>query len=163
MRKIAATAALALALVTLTAAPASAQRGSYGDAGCGLGSMIFGSTPGIVQVLAATTNGFLFSQTFGITFGTSNCGSNVVSQVGARNFIQTNRQALAKDIAKGDGETLANLSSLAGCSDPAAVGQRLQANYATIFPTAQTSDVEVSDRIVDLLGQDATLACDNLI
>src|SRR5215208_2357915 len=43
--------------------------GSYGLAGCGLGSMAFGKEPGFVQVLAATTNGFLWTQLFGITRG----------------------------------------------------------------------------------------------
>ena len=48
--------------------------GSYGDAGCGFGSMIFGNQAGFMQVFAATTNGTSGSQTFGITTGTLNCG-----------------------------------------------------------------------------------------
>ena len=36
---------------------AKAQPGNYGDAGCGLGSILFGAKPGFVQVFASTTNG----------------------------------------------------------------------------------------------------------
>ncbi len=63
-----------LALGALGALALSAHAAPYGEAGCGLGSMIFGDSPGFVQVLAATTNGCSGSQTFGITTGTSNCG-----------------------------------------------------------------------------------------
>ncbi|MFN7453535.1 MAG: DUF3015 family protein, partial [Pseudobdellovibrionaceae bacterium] len=45
---------------------------SYGDAGCGLGSVIFGNEKGFSQIFAATTNGTVGNQTFGISSGTSN-------------------------------------------------------------------------------------------
>ena len=51
-----------------------------GDAGCGLGSMIITKNTKVMQVLAATTNGTSGSQTFGITFGTSNCSANGLVQ-----------------------------------------------------------------------------------
>ena len=38
--------------------------GTYGLAGCGLGSMAFGDSPGAVQIFAATTNGLFGTQTF---------------------------------------------------------------------------------------------------
>ena len=42
----------------------SAFAAGYGTAGCGLGSMLFGNQKGMVQVLAATTNGISGNQTF---------------------------------------------------------------------------------------------------
>src|SRR6266545_2071443 len=78
-RIITALAFMSLAVLTTEArAQAPASTGfepSYGLAGCGLGSMLIGSKPGIVQIFAATTNGSFGTQTFGITSGTSNCGT----------------------------------------------------------------------------------------
>src|SRR4051812_6327755 len=45
----------------------------YGLAGCGLGSVVFGPKPGMVQVAAATTNNYIVPQTFAISSATSNC------------------------------------------------------------------------------------------
>lgn len=151
----------------LAASPASAQQvqvdtaGAYGDAGCGLGSMLFGAQPGLVQVLAATTNGFLGNQTFGITTGTSNCGTSGAI-VQAKAFVEGNRDALAKDIARGQGETLASLSRLAGCQSDAAVARTLQQNYAVIFPSAAVSDQNVSQSVLGVLKQNRGLSCNKL-
>ena len=44
------------------------------NCGCGLGTMLFDGADGLAQqVLAATTNGFLGTQTFGISSGTLDC------------------------------------------------------------------------------------------
>ncbi|RYZ63378.1 MAG: DUF3015 domain-containing protein, partial [Proteobacteria bacterium] len=58
-----------------SAAPKRSFSRKYGTAGCGLGNMILGKEN---QVFAATTNGTLGNQSFGITFGTLNCeGGNL--------------------------------------------------------------------------------------
>lgn len=138
-----------------------ATQGTYGDAGCGLGSMLFGSQPGIVQVLAATTNGTFGTQTFGITSGTSNCGA-AGAIVQAKQFVEGNRPAMAKDISRGQGETIRSLSSLAGCKDAGAVGRKLQQSYGRIFSSATVSDRQVGSSVVDVLKKDRTLACTKL-
>ncbi|MCX5790873.1 MAG: DUF3015 family protein, partial [Elusimicrobia bacterium] len=53
---------------------AGAMAAGYGSAGCGLGSLAFQGNDQ-TQILAATTNGTFGSQTFGLTFGTSNCSN----------------------------------------------------------------------------------------
>jgi hypothetical protein len=131
----------------------------FGTAGCGLGSVIFGDKPGIVQVLAATTNGTFGNQTFGITTGTSNCEDTRQSASAARAFVQANREAVSKDIARGSGETLGSLSELAGCSDEAAVGAALQRDFSTIFPSQDVSDIAVSDSVVRALQAHPELSC----
>ena len=141
------------------AAKKAAGGPAYGSAGCGLGSIFFGSKPGFVQVLAATTNGSSANQTFGITSGTSNCDTAPGGTASAKVFIVANRQALSKDIARGSGETISNLSGLAGCSNPTAVGTTLQKNFKTIFPQASVSDDAVSDSIISTLQNDKSLAC----
>lgn len=136
---------------------------AYGSAGCGLGSLLFEPSTGFTQVLAATTNGTSANQTFGITSGTSNCDSGPGSSASAKAFVQTNRSAMAKDIARGKGETISNLSALAGCRDSVAVGSKLQREFKTIFPNASVTDAQVSDKVVSVLKSEQSLSCSNLI
>ncbi len=89
--------------------------GTYGNAGCGLGSMVFTDESGFVQVLAATLNGATSTQTMGMTTGTSNCGPSVFAKEKIQQFIVSNNVALETDIARGEGETLDNLNQLLGC------------------------------------------------
>jgi hypothetical protein len=142
-------------------APAASGAVKYGSAGCGLGSIIFGPGTGFVQVLAATTNGSSANQTFGITSGTSNCDASAPT-TSAKNFVETNRVALAKDISRGKGQTITSLSALAGCADSKAVGAKLRKNFKVIFPTAKATDEAVSATVVDFLKSDETLSCSNL-
>jgi Protein of unknown function (DUF3015) len=135
----------------------------YGPAGCGLGSLIFEPNSGFTQIFAATTNGLFGSQTFGISSGTSNCADTAGGRASARAFVETNRTALAKDIARGQGETIESLSRLGGCNDAHAVGTSLQRNFDRVFPSATMSDSEVAGSVVDALRSDVTLACNSLI
>ncbi len=109
----------------------------YGVAGCGLGSIVFGAKPGIIQVVAATLNG-TGGQTFAITTGTSNCD---IPEMGhqAAVFIEVNRAILAKDASRGQGETVEGLASILNCSDATAFGQGLQSNFGTIFKKENNS------------------------
>lgn len=88
------------------------------DAGCGLGSMIIQKNSKLLQLFAATTNGSFGSQTFGITFGTSGCkASSIVSRDQAvDHFVAVNDSTLRSEIARGEGESLGTVASLAGCS-----------------------------------------------
>ena len=132
--------------------------GTYGTAGCGLGSMAFGNQKGFIQVLAATTNGLFGTQTFGITSGTSNCGEAAVGSNGTKTFIEGNRDQLAKDAARGTGETIETLTALAGCGDPKEVGVMLQSHFTDLFP-AQAANTQVSASVIDALRSDTSLAC----
>ena len=134
----------------------------YGTAGCGLGSLVFGNQKGIVQIFAATTNGLFGSQTFGITTGTSNCADTGGGLASIKSFTETNREALAKDMSRGQGETLKNLAVLAGCTDASAVGITLQKNFNSIIPNAATPSEQVSDAIVSTLRSQKALGCAKL-
>jgi hypothetical protein len=160
----------------LFAAPASAQTrkkaesqvdqtqqaikgtGTYGLAGCGLGSMAFGDSPGAVQIFAATTNGLFGTQTFGITTGTSNCGPGLFA-MGTKNFVEANREALAKDISRGEGDAIGALTVINRCGDSAKVGAALQRNFAGIFPSEAATNDDVTKVILDTLHGDAALGC----
>jgi hypothetical protein len=133
--------------------------GKYGPAGCGLGSMLFKPDSGFTQIFAATTNGTFGNQTFGISTGTSNCDTGPSGHASAKVFIEANREALSKEIAKGGGETIKSLSTLAGCQDPAAVGAVLQKNFTAIFPNASITNEAVSAQIMTTLRSEKSLAC----
>lgn len=150
-------ASLVAASALFAGATASAQ--AYGDAGCGLGSLLFGDQPGALQILAATTNGFLGNQTFGITTGTLNCGGLSGSLASVDNYIVTNRHAVATDAARGGGEAIESLSALAGCADASLVGTTLQSHFDFIFPDAGVSDSAVSTTIIEILQHEESLAC----
>ena len=142
--------------------PAAHGKSTYGLAGCGLGSMIFGDQKGAIQILAATTNGTFGSQTFGISSGTSNCVESGSSAQGARTFIEGNREALAKDAARGSGETITTLSAMAGCKDAKAVGATLQKRFAQLFPGEKTPVEQVSENVIKELRADSLLECRNV-
>jgi Protein of unknown function (DUF3015) len=166
-RIIAALATIVLAVLTTHEARAQNMNTSgfepaYGTAGCGLGSMLIGSKPGIIQIFASTTNGTLGTQTFGITSGTSNCADTSGATASTRNFVETNRAVVAKDIARGQGETIATLSSMAGCRDSAMVGSSLQKNFKRIFPDPAIADRQVASNVVSVLKSDQALSCRKL-
>jgi hypothetical protein len=116
----------------------------------------------MVQVLAATTNGTSGSQTFGITSGTSNCDPAFPGVASTRQFVETNRQAVAKDISRGSGETLQSISRLAGCRDAKAVGAVLQRDFRSIFPKASVNDAQVGESVVQSLKSHQELGCQQL-
>lgn len=132
--------------------------GKYGTAGCGLGAMAFGDQEGGIQILAATVNSLFGSQTFGITSGTSNCGPGLFAR-GTLDFVEGNREALAKDVARGEGDAIGALAIINRCADSRAVGAALQARFATIFPSEQATDAQVAEAIVEALHADPALGC----
>ena len=162
MKKILFSVLSSLVLIGAASATSTAHADGYGDAGCGLGAVLLGSDPGFMQVFAATTNGISGNQTFGITTGTLNCGGGGDALIQTAAFVETNREVLAKDIARGSGETIEALSSIAGCSDNKKVASKLQSEYSRIFPEANVTNVEVSGQVVSVLRKDQDLACSKL-
>jgi hypothetical protein len=128
-----------------------------------LGSIVFGDAKGIVQIFAATTNGLFGTQTFGITSGTSNCVDTSTGAHAAKVFVDVNREALAKDISRGGGETIATLTWITGCSDSKQVGAALQSNFKSIFPSETASTDAVTDAILSTLKEQKSLTCTKLM
>jgi hypothetical protein len=131
---------------------------NYGMAGCGLGSIVIDKNG--AQILAATTNGTAYNQVFGITFGTSNCIDSESEQVASRvdRFVTVNKVALAGDVARGEGETLASLSMMLNCSDSARFNSALQGRFGQIFPSYEVPANEVTDSIITTITTDSSLA-----
>src|SRR5690554_933458 len=87
------------------------------DVGCGLGTMLWAGQEGPVpKVLAATTNGILGNQTFGITSGTLGCSRDgvITSDAVAAAYTGSNIERLALDMSQGEGESLNVMAELLG-------------------------------------------------
>ncbi len=133
----------------------SGEGRGYGVAGCGLGSIVFGPKPGMIQIVAATLNG-TGVQTFGITTGTSNCDIPEMGQQAAV-FIEVNKEIVKKDAARGNGESLESLGQILGCTNSAKFGEMMQQNYESIF-NPENSTYESTRRILNAIKADSTMA-----
>ncbi len=143
--------------VALFAAPAAWAGNAKDNTGCGLGTMLFGDQADdsiVLQSLAVTTNGTSANQTFGITSGTSECEkpSKIASTERMNEYVLANLDNLAKDIARGGGETIDGLADLMGipAGDRAAFVGRLQAGFDRIFPNPDVDYAYVVDAIVEV-------------
>lgn len=139
----------------------SAMAANVGE--CGWGSKVFDGQSGIApQVLAVTTNGTFGNQTFGITSGTSGCTQDgtVTSSWKTAMFIDGNKNALARDSAAGQGETLDALAKLIGvdAQDKVAFNRLTQENFARIFPSSDVTAAEIQTSLRDVIAADAELS-----
>lgn len=146
-----------LSLLPLTSAMADQ------DIGCGLGSMVFEGKQGkVFKVLGATTNGTSGNQTFGITFGTLGCDGSgkITSSVKLALFIDGNMDNLARDIAKGEGETLATLAEVWGikAEDQAEFSLLTQENFAQVFTSENVTSQIVLENLNKLIANNTALA-----
>ncbi len=126
---------------------ASSSRGGHAMAGCGLGSMVIEDNSKWAQVGAAFLNGTGI-QTFGISFGTSNCTEDGVATASKEKdaFVEANYADLRKDVVVGQGEYLTSLASFYGCEGASvnSFGNSLKNNQEKIL---SSSSVELSNAI----------------
>jgi len=137
---------------------------SYADTGpgCGWGAILFEGKDGLVSnVLAATTNGTLGNQTFGMTSGTAGCdGEKTVTMSAAGDFLNNNMERVAKDMAIGGGESLETLAGLLGIneSDKSTFFNVTQQNFTTIFNQAETNSKHVLTSLKSVMQSNASLS-----
>lgn len=150
------------ALLTLASSAVMAA-GENNVGSCGWGSKVFDGQSGVFpQVLATTTNGTFGNQTFGISTGTSGCTQDgmVKSNYKTAMFIDGNKDKLAQDMSKGNGETLVSLAKLIGVSDSdkAAFFRATKENFAQIYATETASADQVAANLKQVLAANSTLA-----
>jgi hypothetical protein len=138
---------------------------AYSVAGCGLGSLAFKDHKKNkwMQVLAATTNGTSFNQTFGISTGTLNCelDGSMAKYSEQDMFVAANYEQLTREAAVGQGESLATLAKLMGCDDQAtaAFGSLTKSQFEAIFQgTSAMEPKTVVSNIKTAVSADAALA-----
>lgn len=141
---------------------ASVQEARAESTGCGLGTMVFEGQSGVApQVLAVTTNGTSFNQTFGITSGTLGCDSNdVIASAEVRQLTVANLDNLAKDMARGEGETLASLATAMEIEvdDQPVLFAAFKSNFTRIFPDENVTAEEVLVAMRNVMSEDEVLA-----
>jgi len=142
---------------------AGSAHAQYGQAGCGLGSMLFGTDNGTgKQILAATTNGSFGTQTFGITSGTSNCTSGGIIKAEREQaaFAEVNFQDIKANMAAGGGEFLASFATLLGCEDSSKVSlaKMSQDKLEVIVPSTSTTPIQMLTSIKQQIKASSTLA-----
>jgi hypothetical protein len=106
---------LGAAVLAFTAFPAASAFAEGSGPGCGVGTMIFKGQQGVLpQTLAATTNGTLANQLFGISSGTLGCAQDgvVLNEHERDLYAAANLDHLKGDMARGGGEYLDTLATL---------------------------------------------------
>jgi hypothetical protein len=111
---------------------------------CGWGTRIFDGNSGLApQVLAVTTNGTSGNQTFGMSSATSGCTRDGVVKSAWKSFayIETNKNKLARDMSRGNGEALESLASLMGIdgADKDQFFASAKSNFQSVFPNTDAS------------------------
>lgn len=150
---------LVIGVLSITAVPSFALANRrYGMAGCGLGSVVMGRSGS--QVSAATTNNTFNSQMFGITTGTSNCvpDRKRSADVQQENFMFNNYATLSREMAQGNGTTLAGLAEVLGCSSEtkAEFNNFAQENHKQVF--AAPGAIAALNTFKESLSKNETLA-----
>ena len=134
--------------------------------GCGLGKLAWGDYKGqkeiAPQVLMATTNGTFWSQTFGISSGTSGCSNDgkIMGEHKTTMFAQLNFESLSQEMAQGQGEHLASLATLMGvpAEHQAAFFAMTQERYTSLVKTGEASPVAMVKAINDAIATHPVLA-----
>ncbi|MDO9266948.1 MAG: DUF3015 family protein [Sulfurimonas sp.] len=138
-----------VSIAAVVALSSSAMAGVNSQTGCGLGSLIIkDDSTAVMLALQATTNGIFGNQTFGITSGTLGCKkTQFVMNERAEEFVASNMDQLAKEIAIGHGESVDTLAELLKISDKATFSASLQANYNSIYASQNATMADVLDNI----------------
>jgi hypothetical protein len=163
-RTVVRTLGISAALVLALGAHGVAAQGqeTASSSGCGVGTILFEGQKGPApQVLAATTNGSLGNQTFGISSGTLGCERDAVvrSPTEVRMLMISSLDSLATDVARGQGETLQSLAALMAVEPEhqALFFASLQGDFGRIFPSENVTADEVIVSINAVLAGDPVL------
>ena len=143
---------LLLSTIAVFALTSSAMADVNSQTGCGLGSMIIkDNSSAVLLALQATTNATSGNQTFGITSGTLGCKkTKFVMNERAEQFVASNMDILAKEIAVGHGESLDTLAELLAVEDKTTFNAALQANYNNIYTSQKVEMADVLDNIATI-------------
>ncbi len=125
------------------------------NTGCGLGSMLIENQSTVLaQVVAVTINGISGNQTFGITSGSVGCSkpAKLALNDQAQKFVADNMDALAIDVAAGEGESLDTFLSLVKVEDKATASAKLKQNFSKIYSSSDVTSAQVIDNIINSLS-----------
>ena len=130
----------------------------YGEAGCGLGSVLMGKSGN--QVIASTTNGSSYTNLFGISSGTSNCTDDgvVKSSKKVPMFIESNSLALQKESSRGSGESINSLAQLVNC-ESTALGPAMKQHYRFLFVDSKMEPAKIEQNLQQIIDSNPKQVC----
>jgi len=145
---------VAILALVLAIGGSTATFAAPSNVGAGLGTMIMkGKSGKLNDIIALFLNGFAGNGFFAITFGTLGYQEGLkIGMAASDAFVAENMDALATDIAKGEGEYLDTLASIMKVEDRVAFKALLQMNFDTIYTSSDVTSEEVNSRIKTLLG-----------
>ncbi len=143
-----------------TLAAGEPHLGSYGMAGCGLGSIVIKNPSKGPQIGAFFLNAIGF-QTSALTSGTSNCVESRTETAAQEQsvYVIANLSSLSREAAQGGGEHLDGLAEVFGChgaSDRQRLAQLSQEKFDLIFSAPEADGV--LDNYLSAIQMDPLLA-----
>lgn len=134
--------------------------------GCGLGKLAWSGYSGQQsiggQVLMATTNGTFWSQTFGISFGTSGCTNDgtIFASEKVNVFAAVNFDDISQEMAQGQGEHLTSLATLMEIPTEQhdIFFAMAQEKYTTLVQAGEASPKAIVTAIYSAMGNHPVLA-----
>ena len=146
-------------IFTLALAATSSAFAADSSSGCGMGyaiapkqSLVSSSTRSLVNAT--------FSNTLGMTLGTSGCAKHSIVQNESKgiHYAEANMDQLAMEMARGNGEFVQGFASVFGCQDSRAFGRMVQAKYETLLPGSDVSGVELYKNVKSEIKNNASLS-----
>lgn len=130
-----------LTMMVSTSAQASTTQDSVG---CGIGTMIFQNSNGLLWSLFALTTNTTTFNTVSMTFGLVNCPAGASVRGRIASFIEFNKPELAVEIAQGKGDHLSALVEMYGVkeSNRVAAISALKSNQISIFSNQTTDSIQ---------------------
>jgi len=139
----------------------SASMAFAGDSssGCGMGWQVAKDNSLVSSFTRSVVNA-TFSNTIAMTLGTSGCArhSIVYNEMKGIHFVESNKNELAIDMAKGNGEYVTGLAQVFGCQNTKAFGSMVQNKYESVLPSENISGVELYNNVKNEIRKDSTLS-----
>lgn len=135
------------------------------DAGCGLGSVIISKNSKGLQLLAMTTNSFLFTQPLGITSGTSGCSSSglVMKDREIQYYVEVNQSEITRQMSMGRGDKIETLASLYGCQSETSKQTFIEVSrteFGKIQPHRNVKPNEFIENLNQVINENSTRLAD---
>lgn len=129
------------------------------SSGCGMGWEIAPKQSLVSSWTRAIVNA-TFSNTIAMTLGTSGCAKHsiVYNEKQGIHFAETNKEVLAVEMAKGQGEFVASFAEVFGCQNTKAFGSMVQNKYESVLPNANVSGLELYNNVKNEIKNDSVLS-----
>lgn len=134
-----------------------------GGPDCGWGNMLFEGQSGLgPHVLASITNGSTYNASLGMTSGTNGCSVNGTLTYGGQALVNLSNvmDEFVADAAQGQGEAMTAVAVSMGIApeDRGHFAQAINANFDSIFVSADSTAEEVYSNILSVLKADSRLS-----